>query len=304
LFTFCPPGPPLRANATVTAVIGRSRPGARNRSRIVGRDDTAATRGSRNAALAVTPVALTRPVDTPSMTAMRDNGSPRSEEWVEVQQTASELRRRLERMLRRRLVHDPRVVAERPHDIVAADLADEAFTWALENWKAKPATVTPEQWMRKRGLQLLDAALDREALAAEGRAESVAEERDAERRLLAHQLLRHDDGRAEWLDMAGMGAADSKADAETGEYDPFDGIACDPLVSSPAERLDERETLVALDRALLTLPEHRRKIVAHRYLDGLAVEEIAYLLDAPVPDVRAEIAAGIEDLRRAVVAKA
>jgi RNA polymerase sigma factor (sigma-70 family) len=237
------------------------------------------------------------------MSPMRDNGSPRSDEWLEVQRTASDLRRRLERLLRRRLVHDPRAVAERPHNIVAADLADDAFTWALENWKAKPSAVTPEQWMRKRGLQLLDEALDREALAAEGRAESLADERDAERRLLAHQLLRHEDERADWYDMAGMAAADGKADAEGGEFDPFDGIACDPLVSSPSERLDERETLVALDRALLTLPEHRRKIVAHRYLDGLSVEEIAYLLDAPSADVRVEIASGIEDLRRAVVAK-
>jgi len=206
-------------------------------------------------------------------------------------------------MLRRRLVHDPRAVAERPRDVVAADLADEAFTWALENWKAKPAAVSPEQWMRKRGLSLLDEALDRESLAAEGRAENRAEERDAERRLLAHQLLRHDDGRADWIEMSGLASADGKSDSDVGEFDPFDGIACDPLVSSPAERLDERETLVALDRALLTLPEHRRKIVAHRYLDGLAVEEIAYLLDAPTAEVRVEIAAGIEDLRRAVLAK-
>jgi RNA polymerase sigma factor (sigma-70 family) len=238
------------------------------------------------------------------MSAMRDNGSPRSEEWTDVQQTASELRRRLERMLRRRLVHDPRTVAERPHNIVSADLADEAFTWALENWKAKPSAITPEQWMRKRGLQLLDDALDREALAAEGRAESLADERDSERRLLAHQLLRHDDERADWFDVSGMADADGRADADSGEFDPFDGIECDPLVSSPSERLDEREMLVALDRALLSLPEHRRKIVAHRYLDGLAVEEIAYLLDAPPADVRVEIASGIEDLRRAVVAKA
>jgi len=238
------------------------------------------------------------------MALMRDNGSPRSEEWVDVQQTASDLRRRLERMLRRRLVHDPRAVVERPHAIVAADLADESFTWALENWKAKPSSVPPEQWMRKRGLQLLDAALDREALAAEGRAESVAEERDAERRLLAHQLLRHDEERADWIDMSGMAADDGKTEGEAGEFDPFDGIAGDPLVSSPSERLDERETLAALERALLSLPEHRRNIVAHRYLDGLAVEEIAYLLDAPTDDVRVEIASGIEDLRRAVVMKA
>ena len=238
------------------------------------------------------------------MTAMRDNGRPGSDEWTDVERSASELRRRLERLLRRRLVHDARTTAARPHGVVAADLADEAFTWALENWRAKPAAVSPEQWMRKRGLQVLDETLDREALAAEGHAENLAEERDAERRLLVHQLLRHEDERADWVDVAGMASGDGKAEADGGEFDPFDGIACDPLVSSPAERLDEREMLAVLDRALSTLAEHRRKMVAHRYLDGLSVEEISYLLDAPHTDVRREIAAGIEDLRRAVVARA
>jgi DNA-directed RNA polymerase specialized sigma24 family protein len=234
---------------------------------------------------------------------MRDDASPRSEEWTEVRRVASELRTRLERMLRRRLVHDPRVVAERPHDVVAADLADEAFAWALENWRAKPAAVSPEQWMRKRGLSLLDEALDRESLAAEARAESLAEERDEERRLLAHELLRHEDERADWIDMAGMASADGKGDADSDDDDPFDGRACDPLVSSPSERLDERETLLSLERALSALPERRRKVVAHRYLDGLAVEEIAYLFDEPTSEVRGEIAKGLEDLRRSVVAK-
>ncbi len=235
---------------------------------------------------------------------MRLAAKPRSDEWTKVQETASEVRRRLARMLRRRLVHDPRAAAERPHAVVVADVADEAFAWALENWRAKPATVPPEQWIVKRGLQVLDEALDREALAAEARAENVAEERDAERRLLAHRMLRREDERVDWVEMAGMATDDGKSGADDGGSDPFDDIAGDPLVSSPADRLDERETLENLDRALLTLPEHRRRVIAHRYVDGLSVDEIAYLLDAPTFDVRREIAAGVEDLRRAVVAQA
>jgi len=235
---------------------------------------------------------------------MRDDGRPRSEEWTDVARAASEVRRRLQRMLRRRLVHDERTSAERPRAILAADLADDAFAWALDNWRAKPATVTPEQWMMKRGLSLLDDALDREALAAEGRAETLAEERGAERRLLAHALLRSEDGRRDYVDLAGMATSDGRADGEPEEYDLFDETACDPLVASPSDRIDERERLAHVESALSSLADHRRRIVAHRYLDGLSVEEIAYLLDAPELDVKAEIAAGIEDLRRAVLARA
>jgi RNA polymerase sigma factor (sigma-70 family) len=231
---------------------------------------------------------------------MRDNGSPngspRSTEWDEMEANAADVRRRLARTVRRELVHDPRATAVRLQNLASADLADEAFAWSLENWKAKPAAVSPEQWMRKHALQILDEALDREALAAESR----AQERVDQSRVLAHELPRDEDEREGWMDIADLATRAKRRDVDGGDDDPFDGLEGDPLVSSPAVRLDARETLVELERALLTLPERRRKVVAHRFLDGLEIEEIAYLLDVPVADVRAEIVSGLAELQRSL----
>jgi RNA polymerase sigma factor (sigma-70 family) len=195
-------------------------------------------------------------------------------------------------------VHDPRAGVARIQNVSVADLADEAFAWALESWKQKPTTTSPELWTRKHAHQLLDEALDAEALAAESR----AEERATERVLLAHDLHEDDEERADWLDMAELAGRATKHDKDLGEDEPFDGLESDPQVSSPSDRLDGRETLVELERAMLGLPEQRRKAVAHRYLDGLSVEEIAYLLDSPAVAVEREIATGLAELQRALAA--
>jgi len=44
--------------------------------------------------------------------------------------------------------------------------------------------------------------------------------------------------------------------------------------------------------------------VAHRYLDGLDVKEIAYLLDTPIEAIEREIVAGIRDLQTDFAARA
>lgn len=232
------------------------------------------------------------------MSPMNGNGGSRSVEWQAFEANAEELRRLLGRGLRRELVHDPRAAVARIQNLSVADLADEAFAWALENWKQKPTTTTPELWTRKRALQLLDEALDSEALAAESR----AEERATERVLLAHDVHEDDEERADWLDMAELAGRAKARDADGGDDEPFDGLESDPQLSSPPDRLDGRETLVELERAMLRLPENRRKAVAHRYLDGLSVEEIAYLLDSPPVAVEREIATGLVELQRSLAA--
>lgn len=232
------------------------------------------------------------------MSSMNGNGVARSVEWQAFEANAAELRRLLERGLRRELVHDPRAAVARIQNLSVADLADEAFAWALENWKQKPTSTSPELWTRKRAHQLLDEALDSETLAAESR----AEERATERVLLAHDIHDDDEERADWLDMAELAGRRKKHDKDLGDDEPFDGLESDPQVSSPSDRLDGRETLIELERAMLGLPEARRKAVAHRYLDGLSVEEIAYLLDSPAVAVEREIATGLVDLQRALAA--
>ena len=230
---------------------------------------------------------------------MTSNGVARSAEWGVFEEYAGDLRRMLSRTLRRELVHDARSATARIQNLPVGDLADEAIAWGLENWRSKPHATSPETWVRKHALQLLDELLDDEALAADGR----AEERDAERRLLAHELLsdQHDEDRADWLDMAEL-ALRRRRERPSPDDEPFDGLESDPQVSSPEDRLDERETILRLERALLRLPEKRRKIVAHRFLDGLAVEEIAYLVDEPAKSVEHEIAAGLHDLQAEMAA--
>jgi DNA-directed RNA polymerase specialized sigma24 family protein len=232
------------------------------------------------------------------MMPMRTNDASRSAEWRTFEANVADLRRLLERGLRRELVHDPRAAKVRIQNLSVADLADEAITWGLENWRAQPAATSPDIWVRKRALQLLDEALDAESLAAESR----AEERAAERRHMAHDLM--DDGddeeRTAWLDMAGLATRTKKHEKDGGEDEPFDGLESDPQVSSPEERLDERELIAQMERALLALPDCRRRIVSHRYLDGLTVEEIAYIQDMSKHAVQLEIVTGLRELQLAL----
>jgi len=247
-------------------------------------------------------VALKRRGAAPKMTGIMtsNNGAPRSTEWGLFEANAAELRMLLERCLRRELVHDSRAAVARIQNLSVADLADEAITWGLENWKAKPVATPPDLWIRKRALQLLDEALDAEALAAESR----AEERSVERRLIAHDLI--DDGadeeRADWLDMAQLATRDQGREKDGGDDEPFDGLESDPQVSSPSDRLDERETIEALERAMLHLPERTRRVLAHRFLDGLSVSEIAYLLEVRTDTVEREMTDGVSALRTELAA--
>jgi DNA-directed RNA polymerase specialized sigma24 family protein len=231
---------------------------------------------------------------------MTGNGVARSAEWERFEANAAELRLLLERCLRRELVHDSRAAVARIQNLSVADLADEAIAWGLENWKAKPTATPPDLWIRKHALQLLDEALDAETLAAESR----AEERSVERRLIAHDLV--DDGddeeRADWLDMAQLAGRADRREKDGGEDEPFDGLESDPQVSSPQDRLDERETIEALERAMLHLPERTRRVVAHRFLDGLSVPEIAYLLEVRAETVESETVDGVSALRAELAA--
>lgn len=221
------------------------------------------------------------------MTETTPNGSatPDSAEWAAFRREAGEHRKDLERSLRRLLVHDPRAAKARIQNLSPPDLADEAFTWALDEWRSKPTGTSPAQWMRKRALHLLDESLDRESLAAESR----AEERREESRQLARDLLKDDEERERWLELV----EDSTAELPV----QFDGLAADDEVSSVESRLDATEVLEHLDRALARLPEVRRRIVVHSFLDELSPEDVSYLLDMSVADVELELASAVKSLR-------
>jgi len=223
---------------------------------------------------------------------------PSSPEWNDFRDRLVDHRKRLERALRRELVHDPRSTRCRVQNVAVRDLADEAVCQTLDEWRSKPSGTPPFEWMLKRGLHLLDETLDREALAAESR----AEERSEERKLVTHDLLQDDEERArwtDWMEVAGLGDADGEAFADTTESGPsqFDGLTSPPDTSSPDARMQQAETFLELERAMLRLPEQRRRAVAHRFLDGLDLEEIAFLLDLDHADVERELAAALVTLR-------
>lgn len=220
--------------------------------------------------------------------AMDASGESPTGEWSEFRRDAAAHRHEIERSLRRQLLHDPRAAVARLANVAPRDIADEAITWALGEWRSKPTGTAAGQWTRKRAHQILDEALDREALAAESR----DEERRSEARLHAQELLGDEDERARWMEILDGAESDPPV--------PFDGLAADDDVSSLAARLDATELLADLDRELGRLPEIRRRAVVHRFLDDLTIEDVSYLLDLPAADVEQEIAAGVKTLRLAL----
>jgi DNA-directed RNA polymerase specialized sigma24 family protein len=225
---------------------------------------------------------------------------PSTPEWDEFRESLVDHRKRLERAIRRELVHDPRAATCRIQNVAARDLADEALCQTLDEWRSKPSGTPPFQWMLKRGLHLLDGALDRETLAAESR----AEERTEERKLIAHDLMRDDEERAHWLESLevsgiALGDPDSVAFSETdgSEAHQFDGLASPPDTSSPDVRMQQAETILELEHAMLRLPELRRRAIAHRFLDGLDVAEISFILDLEEDDVEIELTSALQTLR-------
>ncbi len=228
--------------------------------------------------------------------------TPSTAEWSDFRDRVVQHRQTVERTLRRELVHDPRAGSVRLQNVAVRDLADEALCQVLDDWRSKPGGTPPFQWMLKRGLHLLDETLDREALAAESR----AEEREEQRRLFAHEILHDDEERARWREIAGF-ATRAAADAGTVETGDdrlhFDGIASSRN-ATPERQVEALETLRMLADALLTLSEPQRRAVSHRYLDGLDVDDVAFLLDVSATDVAMHLEAGLAALRVALAAQA
>ncbi len=221
---------------------------------------------------------------------------PSTPEWDAFHDSVLDHRKRLERALRREVVHDARSARCRLQNLAVRDLADEALCQTLDEWRSKPSGTPPFEWMLKRGLHLLDEALDREALAAESR----HEERSEEQRLHEFNLTRDDEERARWLEVAGLArGADDEAFAETGDGEScqFDRLTSPPDTSCPDARMQQAETILELDRALLRLPELRRRAVAHRFLDGLDLGEVAFLLDLEEHEVEVELTSALRTLR-------
>jgi RNA polymerase sigma factor (sigma-70 family) len=219
---------------------------------------------------------------------------PTSAEWRELRENAELHRDDVVRHLRHRLAGDPRADAT---DLLSLrEIAEEAYALAVEDWRSKPAAISPAAWLRRHALVILDAALDEAALAAEG----ADEERRAERPEAQQDREDVEEGRRAWFEMVDRDDEGGLPASITEELGTFDLLVCDPTVSSPEERMRERELLAEIGRALQSLPERSRRAVAHRYLDGLPLAEVAYLLECSEAEAQSEIAAGLAELNRRI----
>ena len=219
---------------------------------------------------------------------------PLSAEWLAFEAQAEELRWGLARELEARFAGDPRVSLA--PDVSFDEIAEEAFALAFEQWRAKPAAVAPATWMRRHATSVLEATLDAAALAAE----SAGEEREAERGEAIASRADAEEGRRQWSELVDPDDEGAPVLSITEELGSFDLLVCDPLVSSPEDRMREHELLAEIGRALQGLPDRLRRAVAHRYLDGLPMVEVAYLLECTETEARQAVTSGLAELRRRV----
>lgn len=72
------------------------------------------------------------------------------------------------------------------------------------------------------------------------------------------------------------------------------------VFAAPDRRVEEREFIVCLERALRSLPPRQREVVVLHDVEGLSTEEVAARCDCPPATVRSNLFYGREKLRSAL----
>jgi DNA-directed RNA polymerase specialized sigma24 family protein len=180
------------------------------------------------------------------------------------------------RMLAIVLAHDVRRQDGDVKREVAGELASEAVAWVAAHRSEAPADAPPALWLRKVALTLLDERLEKEAIANGGVYRSWAGETGSP----IAPLLEDARERSRWSRVAERVEAESRGEP----------------VRQAAGPQEEHERIRALERALLRLPEVRRRAVTHHYLDHLAHNEIGFLLEISVDEVALELDAGLKGI--------
>jgi DNA-directed RNA polymerase specialized sigma24 family protein/ribosome-associated translation inhibitor RaiA len=192
-------------------------------------------------------------------------------------------RSRAARHVRHEIVHDP-VLAALPKEAVSVpDVVDEALVWTLENLPARPAFLTPEQFLWRRVLHQYDLA--RESV-IRSRAAADEEELIADRHREPPQELDMEWEEAEDLILGG------------GEPLPLDLDEASSAGSDPAEILDREAAQQAVAAALRDLPDFQRRTILLHDLEGYDPEEIAVVLGVDEARIRDEIDAARRVLRK------
>jgi RNA polymerase sigma factor (sigma-70 family) len=192
---------------------------------------------------------------------------------MEYQSELPRLRGAIERMLRLAHAYDARRDDRSDGEALLDDLCEEAVEWIEAHTEDRPSGVGPSLWLRKTALGRLDEHLERQALANGGLYRSWSGTAD----LLLAAAAHHDPvERKRWLQVHARAAAD-------GSRSP---------VSIAISADEERERMARLERAIVRLPELRRRVVLHYYFDQLTSDDIAYLLDSTVEEIEQELLSG------------
>lgn len=197
------------------------------------------------------------------------------------------LSRRVRRLVRHEIVHDPSLAGVAKEAISVPDVVDEALVWTLENLGRRPPYLSPEQFLWRRVLHQLDLA--RASVLRRLSAEQEVERRSAPRR----EAAAPEDGEdaLEWSEAE---------DLILGGGDPVhpDLDEAFPSGTEPGEILDRQAVQGAVSEALRDLPEHQRRTILLHDLEGYDPPEIAFVMARSEDRVREDLEAARRAMRR------
>lgn len=161
---------------------------------------------------------------------------------------------RLSNVLGRERRLDPRLRSA-GGSISLADVTEEALAYVFEHFREKPNDMSPDRWLVRRGLIILDAELERVEREAtgEGEAPPVAEPQE------------------DWEEVMDLPAFMTAGMEDT---------VADESRTSPAVIGDRAMAQQATADALKALPPLYRKALVLKHLEGYELPEIAYVLNS------------------------
>ncbi len=183
---------------------------------------------------------------------------------------------RLQKVLKRERRLDRRLRRQGSR-ISVPDLVEEAIAYVFEHFREKPRHLSPDRWLVRRGLLLLDQTL---AVEEAGPGESTG--------VPAPDPEEEEEARQVWEELQ---------DLEPSANDPLEGHPAEQDRAAPDAMRQRREAQRATAYALHQLPETIRRVLTLRHLEGYAAPEIAYVLNTTEEQVGRWLAEGETALR-------
>jgi RNA polymerase sigma factor (sigma-70 family) len=158
------------------------------------------------------------------------------------------------------------------------DIVEETLAWVFEHFREKPAHLTPDRWLVRRGLLALDEAVKRAGEEAGRREDSGPPE-----------VAEAEDARLIWTELQDLGIPEPR--------DLMDARPASAEKTSPEVLGDRLEAQRATAEALQALTEPQRRVISLRHLEGYTGPEIAYVLNATEDQVGRWLAEAESSLR-------